>query len=30
VIIYSGPDGLHTVGQTDEMPKDQAPVVAVA
>lgn len=30
VIIYSGPDGLHTLGATDEVPKDQGPLVAVA
>ncbi len=30
LIIYSGPEGLHTVGASDELPKDQAPIVAVA
>jgi multidrug resistance efflux pump len=30
LIIYSGPEGLHTLGATDEMPKDESPIVAVA
>lgn len=30
VLIYKGPDGLYTLGASDELPKDQTPVVAVA
>ncbi|HUS33246.1 MAG TPA: biotin/lipoyl-binding protein [Kofleriaceae bacterium] len=30
LIIYAGPDGLHTLGANDEMPKDDSPIVAVA
>jgi multidrug resistance efflux pump len=30
LIIYAGPDGLHTLGANDEMPKDEQPIIAVA
>lgn len=30
LIIYSGPEGLHTLAANDELPKDQSPIVAVA
>lgn len=30
LIIYSGPDGLHSLGANDELPKDTQPIVAVA
>lgn len=30
MIIYSGPDGLHTLNTDDELPKDTQPIVAVA
>jgi biotin carboxyl carrier protein len=30
VVIYSGPDGLHTLGTDDELPKDTQPIIAVA
>jgi hypothetical protein len=30
LIIYAGPEGLHTLGANDEMPKDEQPIVAVA
>jgi multidrug efflux pump subunit AcrA (membrane-fusion protein) len=30
LVIYAGPDGLHTLGIDDELPKDQEPVIAVA
>jgi len=30
LIIYADPDGLHSLGANDEMPKDEQPVVAVA
>ena len=30
LIIYSSPDGLHSVGVNDELPKDMQPVIAVA
>ncbi|HEX5063564.1 MAG TPA: hypothetical protein VFV99_29505, partial [Kofleriaceae bacterium] len=30
LIIYSSPDGLHSIGANDEMPKDMQPVLAVA
>jgi len=29
VIIYAGPDGFYTLGNEGEMPKDQAPILAV-
>jgi hypothetical protein len=30
LVIYAGPDGLHTLGIDDELPKDPEPVIAVA
>jgi biotin carboxyl carrier protein len=30
LIIYASPEGLHTVGINDEMPKDTQPIIAVA
>ncbi|HEY5951893.1 MAG TPA: hypothetical protein VIV40_40635, partial [Kofleriaceae bacterium] len=30
LIIYASPDGLHSVGANDELPKDMQPVIAVA
>ena len=30
VLIYAGPDGLHSLGTDDELPKDQTPIQAVA
>jgi membrane fusion protein (multidrug efflux system) len=30
IIIYAGPDGLHSLGANDEMPKDEEPIMAVA
>lgn len=30
LLIYNGPEGLHTLGINDELPKDTQPVVAVA
>jgi multidrug resistance efflux pump len=30
LIVYAGPDGLHSLGANDEMPKDDSPVIAVA
>jgi hypothetical protein len=30
LIIYASPDGLHSVGVNDELPKDMQPIIAVA
>jgi hypothetical protein len=30
LVIYASPDGLHSVGVNDELPKDMQPVIAVA
>lgn len=30
LVIYNGPEGLYSLGANDELPKDQAPIVAVA